>query len=608
MDRISLQDRARQVLTALREQRTDAALHAARVLLADYPDDESALSLCASCEQQAGNHDVAVVLFARLTQAHSRTWQYWNNLGNAQRALGQVEHARLAFERALELNPAAPRLRANLGLLLLNAGDPAQAATHLRAASAAPDAEPGMRIWAAVAVHAAGDAVTAEELVRGWEHWPRDSDEAWLELGWLLLELGHFDDAEHVFASAFSGVAARIRAKARHALLLERINQPDAAERLLADLPDPDRVAATEARQELLHARGMLAARRKDWPAARQALQDALAIAGNTRGRRAMYFALARACDRLDDVDAALDALHQAHGLRAATRAQDALHERWLPVLTTGLPAAQDVQRWRLAAVPVEQSPVFVVGFPRSGTTLLEQMLAAHPDFASIDERPLVLSAIRRMQAQGLAYPQGLGALRAEQIEDLRAGYWRAADALATRAHGQRLVDKNPLNMLALPMILRLFPLARVIICRRHPCDVILSCYMQPFADPEVAEMSASPASLARAYAAFDAQFREQAALLGATPFELRYEDLVTHPQAALQGLGNCLGVQDTTAMAHFASGAQRRGYISTPSYAQVVESLRADSIGRWRRYARVFAPLLPTLAESIRQAGYTTD
>ncbi len=169
-------------------------------------------------------------------------------------------------------------------------------------------------------------------------------------------------------------------------------------------------------------------------------------------------------------------------------------------------------------------------------------------------------------------------------------------------------MDKNPLNMLALPMILRLFPLARVIICRRHPCDVVLSCYMQPFADPEVAEMSASPASLARAYAAFDAQFREQAALLGATPFELRYEDLVTHPQAALQGLGNCLGVLDTTAMAHFASSAQQRGYISTPSYAQVVESLRADSIGRWRRYARVFAPLLPTLAESIRQAGYTTD
>ncbi len=608
MDRISLQDRARQVLTALREQRTDAALHAARMLLADYPDDESALSLCASCEQQAGNHDVAAVLFARLTQAHPRTWQYWNNLGNAQRALGQVEHARLAFERALELNPAAPRVRANLGLLLLNAGDPAQAATHLRAASAAPDAEPGMRIWAAVAVHAAGDAVTAEELLRGWERWPRDSDEAWLELGWLLLELGHFDDAEHVFASAFAGVAARIRAKARHALLLERINQPDVADRLLADLPDPDQIAAAEARQELLHARGMLAARRKDWPAARQALQQALAIVGSTRGRAAMYFALARACDRLGDVDATLAVLREAHALLAATSAQRTIHERWLPVLTTGLPAAETAYSRRDPAPSAAQSPVFVLGFPRSGTTLLEQMLAAHPDFASIDERPLVLSAIRRMQAQGLAYPQGLRALRADQLADLRAGYWRAADALATRAPEQRLVDKNPLNMLALPMILRLFPLARVIICRRHPCDVVLSCYMQPFADPEVAEMSASPASLARAYATFDAQFREQAALLGATPFELRYEDLVTHPQAALQGLGNCLGVLDTTAMAHFASSAQRRGYISTPSYAQVVESLRADSIGRWRRYARVFAPLLPTLAESIRRAGYTTD
>ena len=76
----------------------------------------------------------------------------------------------------------------------------------------------------------------------------------------------------------------------------------------------------------------------------------------------------------------------------------------------------------------------------------------------------------------------------------------------------------------------------------------------------------------------------------------------------SVAAVGAFLGVAGTQAMAHFASSAQQRGYISTPSYAQVVESLHADSIGRWRRYARVFAPLLPTLAESIRQAGYTTD
>ena len=233
-------------------------------------------------------------------------------------------------------------------------------------------------------------------------------------------------------------------------------------------------------------------------------------------------------------------------------------------------------------------------------------MLAAHPDFVSIDERPLVLAAIRWMRAQGLAYPQKLGALRAELLEDLRAGYWRAADALATRTPGQRLVDKNPLNMLALPMILRLFPQARVIISRRHPCDVILSCYMQPFADPEVAEMSASLASLARAYATFDAQFREQAALLDATPYELRYEDLAINPQSALQGLGNFLGVADTAAMANFATSAQQRGYISTPSYAQVIEPLNSAGIGRWLRYRAVFEPLLPLLAGAVSRAGYT--
>ena len=606
MPHIPLQQGVQHILAALQRGDAALALREARTLLAQYPDDESALSLCASCEQQAGHCDAAAALFARLTGMHPRTWQHWNHLGIALRGLGRDAEARAAFMRALELNPAATRVRANLGLSLLNAGDATQAALHLRRASAASDAEPGMRVWAAVASHAAGDITTAEALLQGWEHWPRDSDEAWLELGWLLLELGRFDAAERVLGGVFTEAAAAIRARARHAMLLERINRVDAAGQLLAEMPEPDRIAAPEARQELLHAHAVLAARRKDWARARQALQQALAIGVGTRGRAAMCFALARACDRLGEVDAALAALREAHALHAPASAQRTDHERWLPMLTTEMPAA--ARALPESALPAARSPVFIVGFPRSGTTLLEQMLAAHPDFVSIDERPLVLAAIRTLCAQGLAYPQDLGALSADALTHLRADYWRAADALASRARGQRLVDKNPLNMLALPMILRLFPRAQVIICRRHPCDVILSCHMQPFADPEVAAMSASLERLARAYAGFDAQFRTQAALLDAAPFEVRHEDLVTDPRAVLRPLGAFLGIADAQAMTGYAERAQQRGYISTPSYAQVVEPLRADGIGRWRRYARVFAPLLPTLAQSMRLAGYVME
>ncbi len=118
--------------------------------------------------------------------------------------------------------------------------------------------------------------------------------------------------------------------------------------------------------------------------------------------------------------------------------------------------------------------------------------------------------------------------------------------------------------------------------------------------------MCASLERLARAYAAFDSQFREQAAEFDVSPYELRYEDLVADPQATLRTLGNYLSVADVTAMIAFAEPARRRGYISTPSYAQVIEPLNSAGIGRWLRYRAAFEPLLPLLEGAISRAGYT--
>src|SRR5262249_20416079 len=115
-----------------------------------------------------------------------------------------------------------------------------------------------------------------------------------------------------------------------------------------------------------------------------------------------------------------------------------------------------------------EQTPVFVVGFPRSGTTLLEQMLDAHPDFRSMDERAYIYDLLERMEHAGQPYPAGLAGLTAEEAHMLRAVYDGLVAQVLPDLGARRLVDKNPLNMLALPMIMRLYPEARIILCLRH--------------------------------------------------------------------------------------------------------------------------------------------
>ena len=136
---------------------------------------------------------------------------------------------------------------------------------------------------------------------------------------------------------------------------------------------------------------------------------------------------------------------------------------------------------WPALAAPADHrpDPVFVVGFPRSGTTLLEQILDARDGLVSFDEQPYLPKTLLALQNDGIVYPSELAALDAQKREQLRNYYFKQTEALVPERDGRCLVDKNPLNWARVPLIRALFPQAKIILALRHPCDVILSCYMQ---------------------------------------------------------------------------------------------------------------------------------
>ena len=179
-----------------------------------------------------------------------------------------------------------------------------------------------------------------------------------------------------------------------------------------------------------------------------------------------------------------------------------------------------DVAAWDTSgAPPPEESPIFIVGFPRSGTTLLEQTLDAHASLASMDETRYLYQAIDRMAGEKINYPRKLADLSRAQLDLLRNVYWQSVRRKIDLAPGQRLVDKNPLNMLALPAIRRLFPNSRILLAIRHPCDVVLSCYMQHFTAPDFILLCRNLQSLAAAYVrAFDFWNREASVLQAGRP------------------------------------------------------------------------------------------
>jgi hypothetical protein len=232
-------------------------------------------------------------------------------------------------------------------------------------------------------------------------------------------------------------------------------------------------------------------------------------------------------------------------------------------------------------------------------------MLDAHPTLASMDEQPFLQNVTEKVIERGLQYPEALGALDAAACAALRQCYWEQVAAVVTLAPGQRLVDKNPLNLLHLPLIQRLFPDAKIILALRHPCDVILSCYMQNFRASGFQVLCSSLERLARGYVNGMHYWIHHEQLLKPHVLHLRYEDLLDNFDAEVERIGAFLELEDAASLRGFHTHARQKGFISTPSYAQVTQPPNKSAVGRWRRYHEHFEPLLPILREVMEHWGY---
>ncbi|MFL6757918.1 MAG: sulfotransferase family protein, partial [Sphingomicrobium sp.] len=246
------------------------------------------------------------------------------------------------------------------------------------------------------------------------------------------------------------------------------------------------------------------------------------------------------------------------------------------------------------------QSPAFLIGYPRSGTTLVENVLASIPGVEALEERPTLAASDPFLREGGLARfaREDDGALDA-----LRTAYWQAVRAAGIDAEGKLFLDKDPLKGLYLPIIARLFPAARIIVMRRDPRDVVWSCFRANFAPTAAAAQFTDLERTARHY---DAVMRAQEEFLAALPLAshiLRYEALVGDFDAETLGLCDFLGVSWTEEMRDFARTARRRG-VSTLSASQVGKPLY-DGSRQWRRYEEQLRPVLPQLQPWIERFGY---
>jgi Flp pilus assembly protein TadD len=508
----------------------------------------------------------------------------------------KAEAARLAG-LLLKQRPSDANANQVLGVLALMAGDHATARAHLQRADAAAPGQVAILNALGSATRGAGDLARARALfTRAGELGLAD---AWRNLGNLeqaardhIAAIAAFQRAAHLApddARAHAGMAHSY--EERHDTENARVH----AERALRLAPDNEIARIALARVLL----------REDNFAEAEATAAPVA-----QGKSAINRAVAAGI-----VGEARDKSGAARGAFAAfTEANRALLERHGALLEeTGSPyhpesirrliafaEDADVSRW---AAPADAGqPIFLVGFPRSGTTLLDQILSSHSRFFCVEEKECLALTIGDLAIDDEKLAAGLSSADA-QVR--RAAYLhRLSVEAGAAANGRRVIDKLPLNLVFLPLIRRLFPDAKIIFAMRDPRDVVLSCYQQRFGmNPAMAQFL----QLETAAAYYDAVMRlyeVSFARMDLAIHVVRYEGVVADLEGTARGLTAFLGAPFEPAMLAFRETALKRN-ISTPSARQVTQPLYGRSVGRWRKYAEDLAPVLPVLNVWAERFGY---
>lgn len=516
--------------------------------------------------------------------------------GDPETALRQV--------RALiaDVGPSAPALEL-LGLTHLMLRQPPEAMDALEAALRLNPGSPTLLF--ALGVACADQDLWQEAEARFAALLAREPNhvEARFNQARALEELGQTESALRAYAACLARAPDHLEAMAHYAALLEESNQPEEATQWAARARsrDPTHVLAriVQAQLDLRSGRLEEALSELDRLQAEPLSPTNRAVVAGRRVRA--LDALGRYADAFraaEDGHAILARLHTAtlasgpYGIETVERLIKAM-----PHLGSCAPGGPDGGK----------NLVFLIGFPRSGTTLLDRMLAVHPRITVLEEdnplaRPLLTLTALIEQSVGnpCSHP------------DVRAALAAAVEHMTSvpPVEGGLIVDKLPLNSIYAGLIHRLLPEARFIVAIRDPRDVCLSCFLQVFVPNPAMRQFWSLQATAHYY---DRVMRLLTSALeqmipASSVRTVTYEELIESPKSLLRSLTEeFLGIPFVPGMEEphrFLRGRR----IGTPSYDQVSRPLYADSTGRWRHYAAQLAPVLPELEDWVRYWGYPAD
>jgi tetratricopeptide (TPR) repeat protein len=479
--------------------------------------------------------EAAIAAWSKVAAAAPRDWRAWSNLGNAFAALSRWAEAADALQEAVKLHPGEEAVRANAVAALLQLGRALQFTVEFDKAEAA--------------------------YRRAYELAPRERSVV-LQLAIALERTNRLEEMSALLDEAESAGLGKDELAYPWAVLAWREGELDTAGDLLLKA-DPSEEPVR-------------------WQALRAKLADAT-------GDRATAFEAATEMNRAAIAEQ-VEPHKRDEWQRKTKKYRADLHQ-----------LARMITRDWAETVPRLDEPAakrvsFLLGFPRSGTTLLDTFLLGHPEVEVLEEKQLVGRA-----ADIVGGSLNLASASTKRLRKARETYFGALRDHVPAEFAGLVVDKFPLDMAAAPVIEAIFPRAPMIFAQRHPCDVVLSGFMQP-----IGIVNFSNIEVAADY--YDAMMSIWTAARDAFDLNVHtvvYEDFVRDPESTLRPLIAFLGLEWDDRVLDHERAAKERGTIVTPSYDQVTQPVTTRASGRWKRYRKQLEPALPILLPWAERLGY---
>ena len=523
------------------------------------PDFAEAYSNLGNIQQELGQFGDAVTSYRRAIQVKPDSAIAYNNLGTALKDLGSLDAAIASYRKAIRLNPAYAEAYSNLGNVLKDLGRFDKAVENCRRAL---DLNPGYAEAHSNLGNILKDIGQLEEALAGFHQAlaidPK-CDKAILGMSQLFMINGEMERAEEAIMKALSFKPDNLEAR----FMLAQVRKTRTEDENLAAL-----VKAEEAvRNNLL------------------VLPYQKAVSLN--------FALGKSLDDLGDHDRAFPHFIEGCRLKRATLEYDAVQMTQQFDKTIGVFDEDVIERLRGGGNPSE-TPIFVLGMPRSGTTLVEQIIASHPEVHGAGELPDMQSIAQREVSGTAGFPGNILNLDGDTLRKWGDDY--VADLQRRAPDARRITDKMPINFWFIGLIHVMLPNAKIIHVCRNPVDTCLSCYTKLFSG--ALNQTYDLGELGRYYVDYARLMEHWRKVLPAGAFlDVRYEDIVVDQETEARHIIDFCGLEWNDACIDFH---KHNRPVGTASVTQVRRPIYKSSVERWRHYEKFLGPLLKELGDLV--------